>query len=118
VKIKRNAEVAEVPVQMEGASGVTMRILIGPEDGSNKIIMRYFKVLPGGHTPRHSHNYEHLVKIERGRGLVIDEQGEQHEVRTGQSIFVEPNREHQFRNPFPEPFEFICIIPNPETKWS
>ncbi len=114
MKVKWNDKVAEVPVQMEGASGVTMKILIGPEDGSNNIILRYFKVLPGGHTPRHSHNYEHLVKIERGRGLAIGERGEQHEVGVGQSVFVEPNRVHQFRNPFSEPFEFICIIPNPE----
>ncbi len=114
MKINQNARVAEVPVQMEGTKDVTMKILLGPEDGSNNIIMRYFKILPGGHTTRHSHAHEHLVKIEKGRGVAIDEQGNQHELRVGQSVFVESNREHQFLNPFSEPFEFICIIPNPE----
>ena len=114
MKIKHNFDVTEVKVQTEGAKNVTMKILIGPEDGSDNIIMRYFKVLPNGHTPRHKHYHEHIVKIEKGKGIVIDCEGNEHKVSPGHSIFVKSNEEHQFKNPFTEQFEFICNILNPE----
>jgi len=114
MKINKEKNVNEVEVQTEGAENVTMKILIGPEDGSNNIIMRYFKVLSNGHTPRHKHPHEHIVKIEKGKGIVIDGEGNEHEIASGESIFVESNEEHQFKNPFPEPVEFICNILNPE----
>lgn len=101
-------------VQMAGAKDVTTKILIGPKNDSNNIIMRYFKIMPGGNTPLHAHNYEHLIKIEKGKGIVVDENGKKHEINVGQSLFVEPNEKHQFQNPYNEPFEFICLIPNPE----
>lgn len=110
--INENDKVPETPVDLEGAENVTKKILIGEEEGSKDIIMRYFKIMPGGHSPFHRHNYEHLVKIERGRGIFIDNDKNEHIVMTGHSLFVAPNEMHQFRNPFSEPFEFICIIPN------
>ena len=114
MKINKEDTVNEVEVQTEGAENVTMKILIGPDDGSNNIIMRYFKVFSTGHTPRHKHFHEHIVKIEKGKGIVIDGAGNEHEVSSGESILVESNEEHQFKNPFQEPFEFICNILNPE----
>lgn len=113
MKINNNAEIAAPEVQMEGADKVKMKILIGPEDGSGNIIMRHFFVAPGGNTPFHNHNYEHVIKIERGRGIAVDEKGVEHEVAEGQSLFVKPNDLHQFRNPYYDTFEFLCIIPNP-----
>jgi quercetin dioxygenase-like cupin family protein len=91
-----------------------MKILIGLTDESDNIIMRQFTIAPEGHTPYHQHNYEHLVKVEKNKGMVVDENGDQHEVQKGQSVFVKANEKHQFRNPFGEDFEFICIIPNPD----
>ena len=114
MKIKQEVQIPEVKIQTEETKNLIKKVLIGPTTGSNNIIMRYFKVLPNGYTPRHKHNYEHLVKIERGKGIAINEDGNEYEVSLGQSIFVEPNKKHQFKNPFSEPFEFICIIPNPE----
>jgi len=113
MKINNNSEIFAPEVQVEGASNVRMKILIGPEDGSGNIIMRHFLVAPGGHMPFHNHNYEHVIKIEHGRGLAVDEDGAEHEVTEGQSLFVRPGDMHQFRNPFGETFEFLCIIPNP-----
>lgn len=112
--VKKNADVPEVPVEEEEVKNVLRRILIGPEDGSHNIIMRYFKVLPEGHTPFHNHDHEHVVKIEQGKGIVVRETGEEILVSQGQSLLVEGNETHQFKNPFPEPFEFLCIIINPE----
>lgn len=112
--INENDKVQENPVELEGAKDVTVKVLIGAEEGSKDIIMRYFRIMPGGHSCLHSHNYEHLVTIERGKGVVMDDNRNERVVTTGHSLFVEPNEVHQFKNPFPEPFEFLCIIPNKE----
>ena len=114
MKINVNSEIPAAGVQVEGASNVSMKILIGPEDGSGNIIMRHFFVAPGGNTPFHNHNYEHVIKVERGRGIAVDEHGNEHAVEEGQSLFVRAGDLHQFRNPYQSDFEFICIIPNPE----
>jgi len=112
--IKKESDVPDVLIEEEGIKNVKRKILIGPDDGSHNIIMRYFQVLPGGHTPFHSHGYEHVVKIESGSGTVVDENGEENIVSPGQSLLIETNKKHQFKNPFNEPFEFICIVINPE----
>ena len=112
--IKKNIDVKKVPVTEEEVENVTRKILIGPDDGSHNIIMRLFEVLPGGHTPLHSHSHEHVVKIEKGRGVVVTKTGEEVEVSQGQSLHVEGDERHQFKNPYSEPFEFLCIILNPD----
>ena len=114
VIIKNNADVPEIDVQEDDVTHVTQQILIGPDDGSLNIIMRRFLVLPRGRTPYHIHSHEHVVKVEKGRGFVIDEDGRENLVSAGQSLFVKGGEKHQFKNPFDEPFEFLCIILNPE----
>jgi quercetin dioxygenase-like cupin family protein len=116
VIIKQNAQAAAVPVNMEGAKDVTMQILIGPTDGSGNIVMRRFKVMPGGHTPLHTHDFEHVVKVEAGKGIAVDENGSELELAPGQSAFVGSNLKHQFKNPFDGPFEFLCVILNQDRK--
>jgi quercetin dioxygenase-like cupin family protein len=116
MKINNNDEIVASEVKMEGAKDVKMKILIGPGDSSENIIMRHFIIAPGGNTPFHQHNYEHVIKIESSRGIAVDENGKKHEVRKGQSLFVRPNEKHQFMNPFGKDFEFTCIIPNPEKR--
>lgn len=112
--LKNDAETPQVPVEEEEVNNVLRKILIGPEDGSHNIIMRHFKVLPEGHTPLHRHSHEHVVKIEKGKGIVVRETGEEVEVLPGQSLLIEENEKHQFKNPFTESFEFLCIILNPD----
>ena len=112
--IKINTDVREDIPEEEGIKDVLRRVLIGPDDGSFNIIMRYFKVLPGGNTPFHTHNWEHVVKIEKGKGIVVNEAGEEIVISEGQSLLIEENEKHQFKNPYEEPFEFLCTILNPE----
>ena len=66
MKINNNSEIPTDEVQMEGAHNVRMKILIGKKDGSDNIFMRHFFVAPGGNTPYHQHNYEHVVKNRSG----------------------------------------------------
>ncbi|MFQ6069681.1 MAG: cupin domain-containing protein [Candidatus Aminicenantales bacterium] len=108
--IKRKEEIREEPVEEKEVKDVMRRILIGPDDGKTSIIMRHFKLLPGGHTPLHSHTHEHVVKVESGRGVVVDEYGKENVVSEGYCLLIEGGRNHQFRNPYHKPFEFLCII--------
>ena len=112
--IKKDSDVPEESMKEEGVKDVFQRVLIGTKDGSSNIIMRCIKILPGGNTPFHSHNHEHLVKIEGGKGIVVDDNGKENIVTQGQSLFIEGLKKHQFKNLFENVFEFICIIPNPE----
>jgi len=114
VKIKKEEQIPETIPEEEGVKKVRRRILIGPEDGSANIIMRYFKVLPGGNTPFHEHNFEHVVRIEKGKGVVVNAAEEEIPVSPGQSIFIPGGEKHQFKNPNDEALEFICTILNPE----
>lgn len=112
--IKKEEQIQENSLEEEGVKKVKRRILIGPEDGSANIIMRYFRVLPGGNTPYHEHDFEHVVRIEKGKGVVVNVLQEEIQVAPGQSIFIPEGEKHQFINPYNEPFEFICTIPNTE----
>lgn len=112
MKINSQNKIPAKAVKMDGVKNVKIKILLGSKDGSENIIMRYFTIAPGGNTSLHSHNYEHLIKVEKNKGVVVDEHGKKHEIKEGHSIFVAPNTQHQFQNPFKNNFEFICIIPN------
>ncbi len=76
--------------------------------------MREFEVAPGGHTPKHFHDYEHEVYVLAGSGVVIDDDRER-PLRAGDVVFVAPNDVHQFRNTGSEPMRFLCLIPNSAT---
>lgn len=110
--VKIEQEIPEGFVKEEGVQNVTKRILIGPKDGSSNIIMRYFKMLPGGNTHFHSHDFEHVVRVEKGKGFVVNASGQKIPISSGHSVFIAPGEKHQFINPSEEPFEFLCTILN------
>lgn len=102
----------QVPFEdMSDYNNVSKQILIGPKDGSEEIIMRYFSVEPGGNTPYHHHPFPHLVKVENGSGVAIDKDGKEYSLAKGQYVYVNDNEIHGFKNVGNEPFEFICIVP-------
>lgn len=99
-------------VETEGAEGVTIQWLLDePGCGAPNFAMRRFVVVPGGHTPRHTHDWEHEVYIVRGTGEVVHSQGVSC-VAPDTAIFIEPGEVHQFRNTGVEPLEFLCLVPN------
>jgi len=110
--VRKYNEVDEIQVKMEGVAGeVTKRVPIGKDEGWDGYTMRVFKIAPGGNTPKHSHDWEHVNYIMAGKGqLLID--GKISEVSEKDFALVPPNAEHQFLNPYDQPFEFICIVPN------
>ena len=102
----------DVPfADLRGYQNVSKKIVIGPDDGSSEIVLRYFSLRPGGQSPHHSHGFPHLVKIEAGSGVVMDERGQEHQLQKGDYVFVNDNEVHGFANTGTEPFDFICIVP-------
>jgi quercetin dioxygenase-like cupin family protein len=108
--IRRAQEMTGQPMAMDGVQGVEMRLMVGRADGAANFSMRHFTVAPGGHTPRHSHNYEHEIYIVEGRGRV-EQDGQFNDISAGDVIFVEPNRTHQLVNSSHEPLKFLCLVP-------
>ena len=99
---------------MEGAAGCRVRWLIGEGDKAPTFAMREFEVEPGGHTPKHFHDYEHEVYVVAGHGTIVDGDHER-PLAAGDVVFVAPNDVHQFRNTGTEPMRFLCLIPNSAT---
>ena len=109
--LKKYTDIQAVAVNMEGASRVSKKVPIGKSEGWEGYTLRTFTLEPGGHTPRHTHDWEHVNYVIRGRGrLMID--GKEDDVAEKDFAFIPPNVVHQYANPFDEPFEFICIVPN------
>lgn len=114
VIVRTAADILPQPVDSPGAEGVTIRWLIGSDDpGADHFLMRQFEVVPGGHTPRHRHRWEHEVYVLAGQGLVLAEDG-QHRIRAGDAVLVPAGLEHQFLNDGSAPLRFLCLIPRPE----
>ncbi|MHC4775032.1 MAG: cupin domain-containing protein [Planctomycetota bacterium] len=108
--VRRADEMEGTPVQIEGAEAVAMRVMVGRADGAPTFSMRHFTVEAGGHTPHHSHNYEHEVFVVEGAGR-IEQDGDRRDLRPGDVVFVGPNVVHQFTNTGDGPFKFLCIVP-------
>ena len=90
--------------------GVTMRMVIGSEQGAPYFNMRVFEVQPGRATPQHSHWWEHEVFVLSGLGVVKTAQGEI-PIAHGSTVFVPGNDLHQFRNTGEGLLRFICVVP-------
>ncbi len=114
MQLKKLTEVPANEVAMEGAAGCRVRWLIGEKDNAPTFAMREFEVAPGGHTPRHFHDYEHEVYVLAGKGKIVDGDREL-SLAAGDVVFVAPNDVHQFRNTGSEPMRFLCLIPNSAT---
>ena len=103
----------QVPAEVYGdeAPGVTIRWIIDEHtDGAPTYALRLIEVAPGGHTPCHSHPYEHETFVIEGRGRVqID--GAWHDVGPGYVTFVPPNAQHTYVNAGGTPFKMLCGIP-------
>lgn len=109
--LKRFEEVEALDLScVPGASGTTKRVLIGTRDGAPTFAVRLFTISPGGHTPRHSHPFEHGVLVLEGKGELLGNGGTR-PLSAGMAVYVPPNEEHQFRNTGDEDLQLICIVP-------
>ncbi len=109
--ITRLEDVKKIKPDMEGAQGVYKQIPISRDNGTPTFSLRVFTIEPGGHTPLHSHPFEHLNYVIEGRGIVVS--GDQkHELNKGDFVLVLPGETHQYRNTSKDkPMLVICAVP-------
>lgn len=107
--IRNINEIPTKPVEMPGVSGASMAVMVGRADGAPNFALRHFRVDPRGHTPRHSHDYEHEVFIVEGAGTVFLD-GRENPVRGGDVVYVPANEEHQFKAS-DAGLRFLCLVP-------
>lgn len=113
MKTIRLQDIKKVEMEMEGAKKVYKQVPISKADGSPSFCFRVFTIEPGGHTPYHTHNFEHLNHIISGQGVLVNEHEEKLPIKAGEFAIVLPNEKHQFRNTSDnEPFVIICAVPN------
>ena len=109
--IKKPQDIPAVPVDMEGAKDVTVRVLFGPQDKAPTFAMRLFELAGGGHTPYHSHPFEHEVIVVSGAAAVVTPEKEI-PLSIGEVLLVEPDETHQFKNRSQtDSASFICLVP-------
>ncbi|MDH5482534.1 MAG: cupin domain-containing protein [Candidatus Bathyarchaeota archaeon] len=94
----------------EGASNLKVRWLITKEMGAPNFAMRLFEMEPKGHSPFHSHPWEHEVFILEGEGFVASEEGEK-KFKAGDVVFILPNEKHQLKNKGERTVRFLCLVP-------
>ncbi len=93
-----------------GADRATRQILVGNEEGSPHFHMRYFAVQPGGYTSLDQHEHDHGVYVLHGIARLRLGDTE-HEVHTGDIVYISGNEVHQFFTVGDEPFGFLCVVP-------
>lgn len=112
MKIVNIKNVPQVKVNMDGAYNAYKKIPISKADGTPLMSMRVFTIEPNGYTPYHSHNYEQLNYIIEGKGILINNKGEEIPLSKGDFVLVLPNEIHQYKNNSSnENFTFICCVP-------
>jgi quercetin dioxygenase-like cupin family protein len=110
MKLASSTDVPKLPVEHEGAEGVTIQWLISKEDGAPNFAMRLFELEPGGHTPLHRHPHEHEVFVLAGHGVVVHE-GQSSPIQPEDVILVPGGTEHRFQNTSDTLLRFLCLIP-------
>jgi len=112
MKIISLTDVQKVKVNMEGAKDAWKQVPLSREDGAPVYAYRVFTVEPGGFTPYHQHDYEHMNFIIEGEGELVNEAGEHKPLKSGDFAMVNPNEKHQYRNTsHDKPFVMICGVP-------
>jgi len=97
----------------EMLDGVTMRVVLSPDQGAPHFNLRVFEVQPGKSTPFHDHWWEHEVFVLAGRGNLRTIERET-AIKSGNVILVPGGTTHQFINTGDEVLRFICLVPQ---KW-
>lgn len=112
MKITALDKLEKAQVTLEGAKAVLKQVPISKDDGSPRFSFRVFTIEPNGHTPYHTHPFEHLNFIIEGNGVMVNEKMEEQEIHSGDFALVLPDEKHQYRNTSAsEPLIMICAVP-------
>jgi quercetin dioxygenase-like cupin family protein len=112
MKVISLSDMEKIPVTMKGAEGVCKQLPLAAADGSPAFSFRVFTIEPGGHTPYHTHPFEHLNFVIAGSGDLVQENGDKLALKKDDFVLVLPQEKHQYRNSSAsEPFIMICAVP-------
>ena len=101
----------KVKSDMVGADGVYKQVPISRENGAPTFSFRVFTIEPGGHTPIHTHPFEHENYIIEGQGAILIGDRE-HQIKKGDFVLVLPGEKHQYRNTSAsQAMVMICAVP-------
>ena len=104
--------VEKMLVEMDDAKDVMKQLPLSKEDGAPHFSFRVFTIGPCGHTPYHTHVFEHLSYIISGCGVIVTGNGEELPVVSGDFAMILANEKHQFKNTSAEkPLVFLCAVP-------
>jgi quercetin dioxygenase-like cupin family protein len=98
MKITNLSKTERGRMTMEGAKDVWKQVPIGKADGTPSFSLRVFSIEPGGHTPFHKHDFEHLNYVIAGRGSVMTGTGQEQPIEEGDFVLLLPNELHQYKN--------------------
>ncbi|MCB7129964.1 MAG: cupin domain-containing protein [Candidatus Brocadiales bacterium] len=96
---------------IEGAREVKIRWMINEDKGADNFVMRHFEIDPNGHTPMHTHAWEHEIFVLSGEGAVVNGEGEK-ALKEGDVVFIPKGERHQFKNAGKSAFTLLCMIPS------
>jgi quercetin dioxygenase-like cupin family protein len=109
--VTRLDKVEKTILGMEGAKGVYKQIPLSRKDGVPTFSFRVFTIEPGGYTPFHQHEFEHMNYVINGEGILVAEDGE-HELSKGDFALILPGEQHQFKNSSEnQNLLIICAVP-------
>ncbi len=112
MKITDLSKTEKIRMNMVGAKDTWKQIPISSADGTPNFSFRVFTIEPGGHTPYHSHEFEHVNYVIAGAGVVVTLSGEELPVKEGCFALVLPGEKHQYRNTSSEEnLVIICAVP-------
>ena len=98
-------------VDIEGAKNTKIRWLVAQKDGAPNFAMRMFEVKKDGHTPYHTHDWEHEIFVLEGEGVLVLKD-EEKPFKQWDIMYIDPNMEHRFKNTGKGLLRFLCIIPH------
>lgn len=105
----KNIQVERYKVNNGGWRDILRQTLIGNHGESTKFHVRYFEIAAGGYSSFEFHKHEHVVIGIRGKGECII--GEKiYKIGYLDIVYISPLDPHQLRNPYKEPFGFLCIV--------
>ena len=108
--IKRLKKTKPIIMDNGEASGISFYPMLTVKDGAPNFAMRLFEIKPSGHTPRHSHTWEHEVVIISGSGYVL-KHDERIAIEKDDFIMVPPGLLHQFIAG-KDGMSMVCVVPN------
>ncbi|MBI4806221.1 MAG: cupin domain-containing protein [Desulfovibrio sp.] len=111
MELKQYSSIEATHFNNEVAKGVAGRVLIGKADGAPNFCMRLFEIAPGGHTPKHTHAWEHEMFYHSGQGEVYGN-GKWNPVGPGSVVYVKSGEEHQIKNTGNVPLVVVCLVPS------